>query len=296
MKFRLEQLAYFVQAVEKGSLNKAAKALYISQPALTKQLALLENQLGCQLLYRKKTGIELTEAGRYLYERASVILAQVDETIDGIDRFRGIRSLRIGSLPSVAHTILPELLAAGNSEENKSVTLVVKDTSAQLAELLELDMLDIAFVQEEDVAGPFCIWPVFQEPYLAVIPAQHPLAAEEAIDFEAFCRELLLIHRDPCDIRKDFRRHCRYWNLQPQHITELDFNDSLVAFAAKGYGLSMVPQMVADALHDSLLAVRPFQSPFTRTIYLISRPESEQEARRLYEDAVALPNLPHSAG
>ncbi|MED4754324.1 LysR family transcriptional regulator [Brevibacillus choshinensis] len=296
VKIRMEQLAYFVKTIEKGSINKAAKELFISQPALSKQLALLENELGSHLLYRKRTGIELTEPGRFLYERACLILAQMDETLKGMERFRQNLPVRVGSLPSLAHTFLPSLMAAAGFGKNNEVSVVVQDTSAQLAEMLRLNRLDIAFVQEESVTREFSTWSVFQEPYLAVLPSDHPLAKESAIDFDSFCQEDLLIHRDPCDIRKDFRKHCQLRAIQPKHMMEFDFNDSLVAFTAKGHGVSIVPQLVAEAFLHPSLVVKPFseESSFSRTIYLISRPEAQEIALHWYEAAAALPSLLHS--
>ncbi|UYZ13321.1 LysR family transcriptional regulator [Brevibacillus sp. WF146] len=293
--FRLEQLAYLVATAEKGSLNKAAKALYLSQPALSKQLALLEKQLGCRLFHRKRTGIELTEAGRYLYERASLILEQVEETVAGIKRFSEQQRLRIGALPSVANHYLPERVAAYTAGEAGKVALVVKDTSEELTALLEEGMVDAVLVQNRAGDAPFLTRPLLHESYLAVLPADHPLAEKEAVDFAAFCCEPLLIHRDPCDIREDFRRQCRRLGVQAAHLLELDFNDSLLAYAAMGNGLTIVPEMAAASLGDKGLAVRPFRQPFGRTISLICHPEAVCEAVRLCEEETGEPSSPRSA-
>jgi DNA-binding transcriptional LysR family regulator len=277
---RFEQLTYFVTTVEKGSLNKAAKALYVSQPALTKQLAQLENQLGCVLFYRRMTGIELTEAGRYFYERARMILEQMEQTVEGIKRLTERPVLRIGALPSLANHYLPDRLSVYTAEERREATIIVRDTTVELVSLLEQGSLDVALVQ--DFSGHRLLKgsPLFQEPYLAVLPVNHPLARPDEVDFAAFCREPLLIYRDPCDIRSNFRSHCLKLGLQPEHVLELDFNDSLVTYAAKGHGLTFVPKMVADAINDPALAIRPFRQPFFRTVQVIYHPNAEQEAKR----------------
>jgi DNA-binding transcriptional LysR family regulator len=293
--FRLEQLAYLVATAEKGSLNKAAKALYLSQPALSKQLALLEKQLGCRLFHRKRTGIELTEAGRYLYERASLILEQVEETVAGIKRFSEQQRLRIGALPSVANHYLPERVAAYTAGEAGKVALVVKDTSEELTALLEEGTVDAVLVQNKAGDAPFLTRPLLHESYLAVLPSDHPLAEKEAVDFAAFCREPLLIHRDPCDIREDFRRQCRRLGVQAAHLLELDFNDSLLVYAAMGNGLTIVPEMAAASLGDKGLVVRPFRQPFGRTISLICHPGAVREAVRLCEAETGEPSSPRSA-
>jgi DNA-binding transcriptional LysR family regulator len=281
--FRFEQLIYYVTTAEKGSLNKAAKALYISQPALTKQLSQLESQLGVVLFHRRMTGIELTEEGRYFYERACMILEQIEQTIDGIKRFGKQNPLRIGALPSIANYYLPDRIAAYADDDRSRVAITVRDTSGELLTMLNQGLLDVAFVQDVGSLSSLSIRELFQEPYLAVLPADHPLAEQEAVDFFAFCREKLLIHRDPCDIRGNFRHHCNRLGIQPQSVLELDFNDSLLTYAAKGHGLTIVPQMVAEEIRDPLLTVRPFQQPFTRTVDVVYRPEAESELEKLFE-------------
>ncbi|MFY0544583.1 LysR family transcriptional regulator [Brevibacillus sp. H7] len=279
--FRFEQLTYFVTTVEKGSLNKAAKALYISQPALTKQLAQLESQLACVLFHRRMTGIELTEAGRYFYERACMILEQVEQTVEGIKRFSRQNPLRIGALPSIANYYLPDIIAAYTEDEQSRVSITVRDTTSELVALLEQGSLDLAFAQDFAGHAELPGRELFQEPYLAVLPAHHPMAEQETVDFLAFCREKLLIHRDPCDIRSNFRRYCNKLGIQPENVLELDFNDSLLTYAAKGQGLTFVPQMMAEGIRDPHLTVRPFEQPFTRTIDVIFQRDAAGEVEQL---------------
>ncbi len=280
--FRFEFLTYFVTTVEKGSLNKAAKALFISQPALTKQLAQLENQLECVLFHRRTTGIELTEAGRYFYERACMILEQVEQTVAGIKEYSGQNLLRIGALPSIANHYLPDCIHVFAADGRSRVSITVRDTTSELVSLLEQGSLDVAFAQDFAGHGYLLSRELFHEPYLAVLPADHSLAEQESVDFFAFCREKLLLHRDPCDIRSHFRRHCNQLGIQPEMVLELDFNDSLLHYAAKGNGLTFIPQMVVEGLHHPQLTVRPFQQSFTRTIDVIFRPEAAGEVDQLF--------------
>jgi DNA-binding transcriptional LysR family regulator len=98
-------LRYFAAVAEEGSLTRAAGRLYVSQPALTKQIKQLEAQLGVRLFTRSKAGMALTEPGRALAERVPDLLAAWDLALRATRRAAGeaARVLRVGFLASAAN-------------------------------------------------------------------------------------------------------------------------------------------------------------------------------------------------
>ncbi|MGO0063257.1 LysR family transcriptional regulator [Brevibacillus fluminis] len=274
--FTLQQLKYFVSIVERGSLNKAAQSLYLSQPALTKQVALLERELACSLFLRKTTGIELTDAGRYFYEKACSILEQSEQAVQAVKRYTTTRQVRIGALPSLGSFYLPDLLSNEQVKEQPS-QMVIRDTTRELCELLVRGQIDIAFVQDYEGGLELPVRPLLREPYVALLPAGHELAELPAISFAALCRERLVMFKDPCDIRTAFRQQCSIQGIaNPNVALELDFNDSIVRFVAKGYGLSFAPKMLAESMHDPAIVSREFDADsFYRTIQVVYEPQFE---------------------
>jgi DNA-binding transcriptional LysR family regulator len=280
--FRLQQLKYFVTAVEKGSLNKAASTLYISQSALTKQLARLEDELACRLMIRKPTGIETTEAGNYLYERARIMIAQAEETLEGMKQYASRPHIRIGALPSLAGYYLPDTIHPLQTEGTYTFDITVRDTTDELTSMLEKGELDVAFVQDFTEHASLSSLFLFDEPYMAVLPVSHPLAAREVLSFSELSGEKWVLHRDPCDIRTSFRHHCSQVGIDPPVALELNFNESLLPFIAKGYGISITPGIVAPHIHDPLLVTKDIASdPFYRTISAVFHPKAEKQVRAL---------------
>jgi len=106
------KLLYFAAIIEHGSLAKAAKTLGISQPALTKSMNRLESELGIRLLERSPTGITPTTSGELIYAHAKLIRTEMD--LAG-NRLRGetdgSRAVTIGTLPSLAGSIVPLAVA-----------------------------------------------------------------------------------------------------------------------------------------------------------------------------------------
>lgn len=110
----LRQLRYLVEAIEQGSIGRAATRLGLSQPALTKSLRLLERELDVALLERTSTGVVPTAYGRSLYEHAKAVDAVVADAQAEIGQMRGKHagSVHIGALPSIAGGILAQAVAA----------------------------------------------------------------------------------------------------------------------------------------------------------------------------------------
>src|SRR5690625_602316 len=110
----LRQLQYFKTVAEEGQITRAAKKLNISQPPLSQQLKLIEEELGTEILIRHNRHVELTEAGKHLYKRAVMILKQMEETKTEIREMgEGIRGLlKIGVARTCATAFLPERINA----------------------------------------------------------------------------------------------------------------------------------------------------------------------------------------
>ena len=106
----LNQLRVFWAVAHGESLTRAAKQLGVTQPALSQQLAKLENALGGQLFDRINNQLVLTDAGRYLLRKAETVLAEMDEAEAGLAEFRLGRRRRIsvGALASIARTIVAD--------------------------------------------------------------------------------------------------------------------------------------------------------------------------------------------
>ena len=110
----IKQLQYFVTIVENGTITAAAKKLGISQPPLSAQMKLLEEELGVTLMERGARQVRLTDAGRILYRRAVSIVELTDTTLKELTDFRsGISGvLRLGTVSSCGIGLLKSKMAA----------------------------------------------------------------------------------------------------------------------------------------------------------------------------------------
>jgi DNA-binding transcriptional LysR family regulator len=280
--FSFHQLKYFVSAIDHGSITKAAKELFISQPALTKQLSELEKVLNCQLVVRKTTGIELTEAGRFFYEKAWNILKQVEHLQQEIKQYGDLIEIRLGALPSIASFYLPDVLKRMCAIQNIRFEILTRNTTQELLELINENRIDIAFLQDLPKTLQLHHLHLFREPYLAILPLSHPLASKLTIRLDELVTEKMILYKNPCDIRTTFRHSCQKLGIEPSIAFELDSNESIIGLVSKGNGVSFVPQMVAANIHDPSIVKKEIRSPaFNRTIDIVFQPQFKHIAQQI---------------
>jgi DNA-binding transcriptional LysR family regulator len=144
----LERLGQFLRIVETGSMNAAARAVHLTQPALSRSLRLLEEELGVALFHRRGRGLVLTPAGRALVPRAQALIDASGELAKEVGRSaeRGYYDLRLGAVDSVAAYLLPGLIAP---LRRAFPTLALKVSTARTRPLLDgagRGQLDLAIV------------------------------------------------------------------------------------------------------------------------------------------------------
>jgi LysR family hca operon transcriptional activator len=188
----LRHLRYFVAVAEEGSLTLAAeKRLHTAQPSLSRQIRDLEHEVGVALLTRSVHGVELTAAGRAFLDHARLALTQAEAAGEAARRAAqptrqifAIGFLTTGQevewLPRATSILRDELL---NIEIRVS-----SDHSTMLADELLRGKLDIAFLRAEPVAD-LEFKPVAKEPLVAILPSDHRLAKQKAIDPQDFVGE-----------------------------------------------------------------------------------------------------------
>ena len=144
----LKQLEYFVRVAELGSFTRASIALDIAQPALSRQVRLLEVELRQNLLLRNGRGVTATEAGRLLLEHARGILHQVERTREELDRVRGGLSGRVavGLPPSLTKVLAVPLIGACRTALPEARLSIIEGLTATMQELLVAGRLDIALL------------------------------------------------------------------------------------------------------------------------------------------------------
>lgn len=171
----LRQIEYFVALYDERSVTKAAARLNVVQPALSMQISRLERTFKTKLFDRNSRGVVPTDVGRTFYGICQKILGDVDEARRYLRDASGTiaGNLTIGLMPSVANSVLPEVLARYKAEYPEVTLRLVEAYSGSLLDQLNSGKLDLAVVNNSSSLGRIAITPLFRD-YLVLVTRYLP--------------------------------------------------------------------------------------------------------------------------
>lgn len=258
----LRHLRYFVAIAELGSFTRAAQALSIAQPPLSKQMRDFEAEIGTPLLVRHVRGITLTAAGEQVLEDARDILARADRLRRHAAASREASLLGIGFIPSVSDFLLPRVLP--------ELRRTFPQLAVELHEMLTLEQLTA--LQTGKIDAAFCRPPIrpktlkitaeLADPFCLAVPSGHPLAVPGEIALEAAAEaEFVAFKRDQAraffDQTLDF---CAEAGFNPVVRCEAGTVFGVMNLVAAGMGVAIVPASAVSAAPPGItlrLLIRP---------------------------------------
>jgi DNA-binding transcriptional LysR family regulator len=241
----LRHLRYFVTLADELHFGRAANRLFIVQPALSKQIQDLENELKVKLLERSKRKVSLTPAGQYFRKEARRILSQVEEIRNHLPMIeRGEQGeIRLGYVGSCIHTFLPEVLVALNQQYPAVQTYLSEMTSASQLEALQKGLLDVAFVRNPPFDARWQQSLMFRETFSLVLPADHPIDAENFPGLSAFAQEkfILTTRQDGASYHLQQLSICEDAGFTPHIVHETVHGHTVLQLIEKKLGISFLP-------------------------------------------------------
>jgi DNA-binding transcriptional LysR family regulator len=258
----LKRLRVLREVGRQGSFSGAADALGYTQPAISRQVATLERELGVVLVERNPRGVRLTDAGEVLAGHTAAIIARLDDAeaqVRAISELRGGR-LRLAAFPSAAATLAPLAIAAfrhAHPDVKLELTMVAEPADAlpglvrgEFDLALSLDGMDDALT-----AGTEERW-LFDDPMYVALPAGHPLTARRRVRLADFRdQEWVLATTDRCPDKQLFTDACRSAGFEPK-LNFHNHNDNystIAGFVSAGIGIAMIPDLAARSIPDDVI-------------------------------------------
>ncbi len=244
----LRHLRYFVGIVDAGSMALAGRRLHVTQPTLSRQIRDLERELGVRLFDRVGRRIALTAEGREMAARTRHVLAEA-EGLRARGRALGGGTggvLRVGATPQFIEAGMPRVLTAyRRAHPGVEVRLSEDGGEALIARVQrgELHLVIGVLRGVEQLASR----PLYPLRVLAVMSPRHPLASRRSLAVDDLAREPLLMLAPGFQTRQLFEDACQARSSEPHVILESRSPQSLVALAAAGHGIAIIPSVVAFA-------------------------------------------------
>lgn len=244
----LRQIRYFLAIGAQGGFTPAAAALHVAQPALSRQMALLEDELGFALFVREARGVSLTPAGRQFRERVASIEQTLQTAIeDGRQLSRGeagvLRLLHSSSLP--LERLLPCFRQFNGSLPSARIDIDRLSSEQQLAEIAE-GKADIGFIRlpvlrrTDDVA----LRHLAAERLVVALPSPHPLAAAPALAIADLAEERFVsaVHRERGGLARCVTDLCLKRGFVPRLAPAISRKTSMLTLVAAGFGIAVIPE------------------------------------------------------
>lgn len=241
----LRQLEYFVRVAELGSFTRAAIELDVAQPALSRQVRLLEVELRQTLLVRNGRGAVPTEAGKALLEHGRGILHQVERAKDALDRLRGGLAGRVAvGLPSsVARVLAVPLTRAFREAMPEARLSITEGLSSSLQEMLASGRIDIAVLYNAQASRELDIGPLLEEDLL-LVRARPPGLQEDPPPGPVSLAEVatlpLVIPTRPNAIRMHVEAAMADVGCRPQVALEIDGVTAILDLVLDGAGCAVL--------------------------------------------------------
>jgi len=228
--FELRHLRYFVAVAEELHFGKAARALNISQPPLSRQIQDLERNVGAQLLNRSAKSVTLTEAGKVFLAESKRILSQVYRSVDSVRRANAGETghLEIGFAPFFDAYLLPSLRHVLMERYREAEITFHRLSNEEQVRQLRNGSLDVGLMLlPVENADQIAIEQLFRLPAVAVVADSHPLAHRQQISLRDVAQETLTDVRDdfapaPYDHVNRISRMCGINLRVEQHVPSLE--------------------------------------------------------------------------
>lgn len=273
----LRQLRYLVAIAEEGGFTRAAARSHVAQPALSRQIRRLEQEVGVTLVDRTTRRVRMTEPGARLVERARRALAEVDAGIAELDEVAGVRGGRvaIGAMQTLGPFDLSRLLAAFHADHPEVELAVREEPSEALADRLRSDALDVAFlsVTHRIQAGGLRFQRLATEEVVAVLPPRHRLARRRRVRLAELGDERFIAFREGSMLRRLLFGAAGEAGFEPRVAFESNEAARVRSMVARGLGVSLLPRSDVEGAGVAVASVGVHAPSLSRDVTLVWRAE-----------------------
>ncbi len=293
LKPSLAELRAFVTVGELQSFAAAAKALHLSQPALSRRISHLEDQLGVRLFDRTTRSVGLTALGARFLGEVRGLIEDMDRSVLSLRDAAELETgdVTIGCVFSAVHHFLPPVIRAFRERHPRVLVRIIEEGADEVLASVKHGEADLAvnYIGMQDPEVEFA--PLLKEPYVLACPAGHPLARRRSLRWHELAsyplarvshasRNRLLIDQALAELPP-----------LPRPIIEVRHVSTLIGLVESGLALAVVPRLTLPRAPASVVGVKLEQPAISRTLAIVRR-----SGRSLSPAAAAFARLLASAG
>ncbi len=289
MNVSLRQLRVFVAVAESSSFSRAADALALTQPAVSRNVTDLEQAMGLQLLHRTTREVELTEAGRLLLGSVSRVLEDLDACLQEVQGLATQRKgrVKVASSPTLSAHLLPQCIARGKQQ--------MPDVNIQLLDRIQSDVLlsvrsgevDFGVVIDPSEKQDLDAQTIVAEPFCLVCLSSHRLARKKEVHWSDLAGESLVLLDHASGSRRLIDAALQAHGAAASVVQDVGHTATIYSMVQQGLGLSVVPRLAipvgwgkqaatsSKSAGSAVLLSRRLVPKVQRSIMLVKRQQRE---------------------
>ena len=289
MKPSLADLRAFVTVGQLRSFAAAARALHLSQPALSRRIAHLEDQLGVRLFDRTTRSVALTLLGERFLGQVRSVIADLDRSVVSLHDVAHLEAgdVTVGCVFSAVHQFLPPVIRTFRERHPRVLVRIIEEGADEVLACVKSGQADFAlnYTGMQDPEVEFT--PLLKEPFVLACPVGHPLAKRRAVRWEELAEHPYALVSQESRNRVLIDQALAEMAKLPRPVCEVRHVSTLIDLVEHGLAVGIVPRLTLPGAAGNVVGV-PLESPeITRTIGLVRRsgrslsPAAEAFARAL---------------
>jgi len=292
----LTELRYIVAVYRERHFGRAAESCYVSQPTLSAAVKKLEQELGVDIFERSKQDISVTPVGEQVIEQAQRVLEEAEKLkqISQVGKDQLIGTLRIGAIYTIGPYLLPHIIPELRKNAPNMPLVIEENFTARLREKLKAGQLDAIIIALPFEEPGVVTLPLYDEPFVAVLPASHPLTQKDSIRIKDLAKENLLLLGEGHCFREQVLEVCP--ECRDASISGGAFNQTIEGssietirhMVVSGIGVTVLPCSAAgtDKYARRLLQIKRLKNPEPKRCVALAwrtsfpRPKAIEELRK----------------
>ncbi len=248
----LRQLEYFIQICKSGSLTKAKEELGVTQPTLSQQIRVLEDEYNIQLFDRVSRGVEVTEAGKILLNKGNAIMNLLEEARNEIygRNHKSRETISIACCPAELEYLAPYFMRFHQKYPNILLKIIdAEDAENQVME----QRVDIGITAYPISDASVISTHLYRQEMALLIHSEHPLADKSSVPFQSLkqINEIMFLEQNKSLIE----RYCFSCGFTLKSIIETSSTSVLIHWVRRGLGAALIPTSLLESLRDDCLRI-----------------------------------------
>jgi len=259
----IRHLTYFIEVARQHSFTKAAQALHITQPSISKMIKLLEEELDVILFYRSAKQIELTDAGEaLLYQSQQIVNSFQNLTSDLADLIHSKKgTITIGLPPMVGARFFPQIISDFTTL-HPQITLTLLEVGSEKVQVgIDDNSLDIGIVMLPIDENKFEMFPIIDQPMMLLVHPNHMLAKQSIVELSQLKDENFIIFSKSFTLHDRIINKCIESGFNPNIVFKTAHWDFIAEMVAINFGIALLPKVMCEDLNPKRIKIISLAEP-----------------------------------